>query len=161
MNGEEAMTADNGSQITATRQRRGRTGRPASPTTNRRARNGASARAAAQAPKEAKPKRGPGRRRTELNAQVVQDLATLRGTLDEMLERYRIRVGGQISELMQLIQGDGNVDQRPRLLTVKAAEVALEAVRETDLKPKKARGKDFVKLQRLVRTLRGLGPNDT
>lgn len=141
------MIEDNGDQIAATRPRRTRTDRKPAPATF-------------EGETKPKRKRGPGRRRTELNARVIQDLAALRGTLDEMLEHYAIRVAGQLSELMLVIQGDGNVDQKPRLLTVEAAEAMLEAIREADLKPKKGRAKDFVRVQKLVKTLRELGPAD-
>jgi hypothetical protein len=139
------MIEDNGDQLAATRQRRPRTDRKPAPTTFE---------------EDGKPKRkrGPGRRRTELNARVIQDLAALRGALDEMLEHYAIRVAGQLSELMLVIQGDGNVDQKPRPLTVEAAEAMLQAIRDANLKPKKGRGKDFVRVQKLVKALRALGP---
>lgn len=141
------MTEDNGNQIAATRERRKRTERRPAPTTFEDG---------------GKPdgKGGTGRKRAELNARVIQDLIALRGTLDEMLEHYAIRVAGQLSELMLSIQGDGNVDESPRPLTVKAAEAMLKAIRESDLKPKKGRGKDFVRVQKLVEALRELGPDE-
>jgi hypothetical protein len=140
------MIEDNGNQMAATRQRRKRMDRPTALTTFE---------------EEPKPKgKRLGRKRAELNARVVQDLAGLRGTLDEMLEHYAIRIAGQLSEIMLSIQGDGNVDPKPRPLTVKAAEAMIKAIHEADLKPKKGRGKDFVRVQKLVETLRELGPPD-
>jgi hypothetical protein len=99
-----------------------------------------------------KPTRG--KRRAELNARVVAELDTLRDTIDQLLERYRIRVVGRISELQQSIQGDDVLGQKPRPLTVKEAEAVLGLLNETGLKPKKGRGKDLERVQRLTRKLR-------
>ena len=107
-----------------------------------------------------RPERTTGKRRTELNARALQELASLRNSMDEMIERYAIRTGGQLSELMQQISGDETLGQDARPLTVKSAEAALAAIKGAGIKPRKGRGKDFVRLQRLVRKLRSLGPVD-
>jgi hypothetical protein len=97
-------------------------------------------------------------RRSEANEEVLQELTALRNIIDQMVEHYAIRVGGQLSELMQLIQGDGDMGEKPNGLTVKAASAMLAAIRTTQLKPKKGRPKDFVRAQKLVRRLRELSP---
>lgn len=101
-----------------------------------------------------------GKRRAELNARVVQDLDALRRSVDEMAEHYRVRVGGLIADLMQQIQGDETLAQDARPLPVKAAESLIEDLRSADIKPHKGRGKDFVRVQRLVRKLRSHSPAD-
>lgn len=98
------------------------------------------------------------KKRSEANEAVLQELMALRNSVDLMVERYAIRVNGQISELMQLIQGDGEVGQAPHGLTVKAASAILEEIRKADLKPKKGRGKDFARVQKLMTRLRALNP---
>jgi hypothetical protein len=102
-----------------------------------------------------------GKRRAELNARVVQDLDALRRSVDEMAEHYRVRVGGQLADLLQQIQGDETLVQDARPLTVKAAESLIETIRSAGIKPHKGRGKDFVRVQRLVRKLRQHAPAET
>lgn len=110
-------------------------------------------------PKMATPAKARRKRRGELNDQLVQEMSALRNDLNEMLERYGIRVGGQLSELIQGIEGDEALGQPPRPVTVKTATALLATLRDTNLKPKKGRGKDFVRLQRLTRKLREIsGP---
>jgi hypothetical protein len=98
------------------------------------------------------------KRRAEVNMQLLQELAALRNSVDEMVERYAIRVNGQISELMQLIQGDGEVGEAPNMLTLKTAQAMRDALNDVQLKPGKGRGKDFVRIQRLVSRLRTISP---
>lgn len=129
------------------------------PTATKKRKNSKKARQAPVEAAEAVP-RVRGKRRAELNARVVQDLDALRHNVDEMAEHYRVRVGGQIADVMQQIQGDETLAQDARPLTVKAAESLLEALRSAGIKPHKGRGKDFVRVQRLVRKLRSLTPAD-
>jgi hypothetical protein len=103
----------------------------------------------------------PGKRRgkrAELNDRAVQELLTLRSSLSEMLERYEVRTGGVLNELIAGIQGDASLDQKPRPLTVKTAEAMLRAINDTKIKPRKGRAKDFARLERLIESVAAMVP---
>lgn len=106
---------------------------------------------------KAKPR---GRRRAELNEEVLAELAGLSASLDEMIQRYELRVRGRITELVQSLQGDGALEQKPRHLPVRIAQDLLAEIRAARVKPGKGRGKDFVRLQRLIRRLRDIASTE-
>lgn len=89
------------------------------------------------------------KKKAELAEELVSELGRLRGTLDEVVDHYRLRVGGDIAALLQAIQGSGET----QALSPKVTGTMLAELRETRLKPDKGRAKDLVRLQRLVRRL--------
>ena len=95
---------------------------------------------------------GPGRpRKGQLLARdVAAELNTLRATLDEMTEHFRLRAGAQISELLQTVEGDTTMDAKKTRLPASVLEQLLEQVQSVRIKPRKGRAKDFVRLQQLL-----------
>lgn len=100
------------------------------------------------------------KKRGQLALEVTSELRELRSTLDTMLEHYRLRLGGQIAELQQAFIGS---EQEPKAKppSAKVTRAILTALREEEFKPKKGRGKDFVKLQRLVKELAEMLPPES
>lgn len=98
-------------------------------------------------------------RRAELNAELVTTAHELRAALRQMMERYELRVGGQLAELIQRVEGDaaGEIPARP--LTARQAEAMLAQLREVRLKPRKGRAKDFARLETLVDSILADAPD--
>src|SRR5687767_1170738 len=98
--------------------------------------------------------------RAAATQEVVVELRTLRGQLEVMSERYRLRVSGQLAELLRIIEGDQDLDQQPRHLTLKAARAVLARIEQQDFKPKRGRAKDLARLEELVAELTELIPSE-
>ena len=99
-------------------------------------------------------------RRTELNAELVATAHDLRNALREMMERYELRVGGQLADLIQRVEGDRAGGLAPRPLPARQAEAMLERMRAARLKPRKGRAKDFARLEALVEAALADAPED-
>jgi hypothetical protein len=106
-------------------------------------------------PKARKPR---GKRREDLNQALVFELRTLRASLAHVLESMELRLGGRITELLHGIEGDPGLDQKPRPLTVKAAQAAMAEIDALRIKPKRGRIKDIRRIDRTIRALRELQP---
>ncbi|HSJ10915.1 MAG TPA: hypothetical protein VK928_13415, partial [Longimicrobiales bacterium] len=100
----------------------------------------------------------PHAKRAEATAAVVVELQTLRQQVDTMTERYRMRVSGQLADLLRALHGDPALGQSPLLVTVKAAEEIHALVGSADIRPKKGRAKDFARMEELVAALTELVP---
>lgn len=100
------------------------------------------------------------KKRDQLALEVNSELRELRSTLDALLEHYRLRMGGQIAELQQALSGS-DLEPKTKPPSAKTTHAVLKALREEDFKPKKGRGKDFVKLQRLVKKLGEMLPPES
>ena len=96
--------------------------------------------------------------RAAATQEVVVELRTLRGQLEVMSESYRMRVSGQLAELLRFIEGDEDLGQSPQHLTLKAAQAVLQRIEKLDFKPKRGRAKDFARLEELVAELTELIP---
>lgn len=96
-----------------------------------------------------------GRRRIRLAQEVVLEIQALRPTLQEALREYERRMTGQITELLLHLQGDGPA---PRVPAARTSAAMLQALRASDVKPRKGRAKDLVRLQELVAELTELLP---
>ena len=99
------------------------------------------------------PRRRASNRRMEVNQEVVAELRALRAALDEMIEHYRLRVGGRITDLILLLEGDASIGAAAKPLATRDAQAILEALRDATLKPGKGRAKDFRRLESLVEEL--------
>ncbi len=98
------------------------------------------------------------RKRQELARELATELKALRATMDEMIEHYRLRAGGQIGELLQAVEGDAAPGERAARPTAAVTQSLLEVMRGTRLKPRKGRAKDFARLQELIEELVALLP---
>jgi hypothetical protein len=99
------------------------------------------------------------KKRAELTEQLRYELRELRTTLDELIDHYRLRVGGQIAELEQSLTEV--TDPAAKLPPVKVSNHILTRLHDQSFKPKKGRAKDLVKLQELVKELSELLPPET
>ena len=97
------------------------------------------------------------RRRIQLAQELVLEIQALRPTLHEALEHYQARMTGQITEVLRHLQGDDE-GRPPRVPPVKTAAAMLHAIRAAEMKPRKGRAKDLVRLQELVAHLTELLP---
>jgi hypothetical protein len=102
-------------------------------------------------------KRNAGEKRDRLNSQVAAELKALRASLTQCLDAIDLRVGGGIAEMLQILEGEESLDSRPRPLTVKAAQAALEDMAALQLS-KKGRPRDLRRIEKLVRRLRAALP---
>lgn len=98
-------------------------------------------------------------RRAELNRELVVELRALRAALREMMERYELRVGGHLADLIQRVEGDPAIGATARPIPTKLAKAMLEDVRQARLRPRKGRAKDFTRLGALVDDLTALAPD--
>ena len=96
--------------------------------------------------------------RASATQEVVVELRTLRTQLELMSESYRLRVSGQLAELLRNIEGDEDLGQQPQHLTLKVAQSVLQRIAQVDFKPKRGRAKDFARLEKLVAELTELIP---
>lgn len=99
------------------------------------------------------PRRRASNRRMEVNQEVVAELRALRAALDEMIEHYRLRVGGRITDLILLLEGDASIGAAAKPLATREAQAMLEEMSEASIKPAKGRAKDFRRLEALVEDL--------
>jgi hypothetical protein len=99
-----------------------------------------------------------GVKKVELAAQVAAELDTLRTALDEMTEHYRLRLGAQITELLQTVREEQGSEQKPRIPPARTLLPMLEQLKSARLKPGKGRAKDFVRLQQLLDEVTELTP---
>ena len=91
--------------------------------------------------------------RTAAAHEAAAELAALRSALQQMTERYQVRVGGQLENLLRSVSGEATLDPRVRLPTLKQTKELRAAVATVELKPQKGRAKDFARLQELVAQL--------
>lgn len=95
----------------------------------------------------------PSASRSAAAQEVAAELTALRSGLQQMTERYQMRVGGQLENLLRTVSGEATLDPRVRLPTLKQTKALRSAIAMTELKPQKGRAKDFARLQELVAQL--------
>ncbi len=88
-------------------------------------------------------------KRIEVSRETIAELEGLRRTLEEISERYQLRVSGQFAELVSILEaglgaGDRTAPAAPTLAKM------IERIHKTELKPRKGRAKDLVRLQDLA-----------
>ncbi len=90
---------------------------------------------------------------------LVAELRALRATLDEVVEQFRVRVGGQLADIERAVAGSGPPEARALRPPAKARAEMLREVRALKVKPRKGRTKDVVRLAELVEELLGHLPS--
>lgn len=93
-------------------------------------------------------------KRARLNEALSLELHALRSALDRILQGYEVKVGGQIAELLERLEGDESLGQPARPLTVARAQAALDEIAGVSIRPDRARLRDLRRIRRLVRRLR-------
>jgi hypothetical protein len=88
-------------------------------------------------------------KRIEVSRETIAELEGLRRTLEEISERYQLRVSGQFAELVSILEAGLNADDRTAPASATLA-VMLDRIHKTELKPRKGRAKDLVRLQDLA-----------
>lgn len=100
---------------------------------------------------EAKKKRAKNSpKRVKLAQELASEIDGLRGSLEEMVAAYKLKLDAELVQLSLAAHGQSEPDGKPHLLPVAAAENMLKRLRELDLKPQKGRAKDFQRLQAAV-----------
>ena len=89
-------------------------------------------------------------RRRVVNEDLQLELATLRQTVDEMLDRYKIKLDAELVQLAEATSANGGLDEGKRRLPTATAEAMLKQIRDLEIKPAKGRAKDFQRVQDLV-----------
>jgi hypothetical protein len=89
-------------------------------------------------------------RRRVVNEDLQLELATLRQTVDEMLNRYKIKLDAELVQLAEATSTNGTLDEGKRRLPTATAEAMLKQIRDLEIKPAKGRAKDFQRVQDLV-----------
>lgn len=101
-----------------------------------------------------------GRKKRDLVAdELLLELRELRANLDELTEQFRLRMGGQLIDILQAVEGVG-LEPKPKRLSAKTTAALLREIRAQPLKPHKGRAKDFVRLQNLLKSLAAHLPAD-
>jgi len=89
---------------------------------------------------------------------VPPQATALRTAVTQATEAFDLRVGGRIAEMLQTLEGDDSLEQKPSHLTVVDAEAALAVFAADKPSPGKGRVRELRRLQRLVRRLRRAMP---
>ena len=96
-------------------------------------------------------------RRVILARQLMTEIEGLQPVLQELVQQYELRITAQLAEILRVLNGD-EAGRLPRFPAAKTSTAMLRALRATDLKPRKGRAKDLVRLQELVAELTEMLP---
>lgn len=108
---------------------------------------------AAEAGQSAERSKKRGERRRIVNEDLQLEITTLRQTMNEMLDRYRLKLDAALVQIADSTSGNGALGETPRQLPASVAEGMLKQIRALDIKPQKGRAKDLVRVQDLVGSL--------
>jgi len=118
----------------------------------------ASAKPKVKAPKKVAFKKPATSKKARLAAELLVEVKALRTALDESVEQFRIKLGGQIAQLEAVLDGTAVAGARPTKPDAKTAAAMLKQVRALKIKPKKGRTKDLTRLSDLIDDLAGMLP---
>jgi len=92
-------------------------------------------------------------RRRVVNEDLQLEIQTLRQTVTEMLNRYKLKLDAELVQLAEATSGNGPLEQAQQRLPIATAESMLKRIRDLEIKPAKGRAKDFQRVQELVGSL--------
>jgi hypothetical protein len=92
-------------------------------------------------------------RRRVVNEDLQLEIQTLRQTVTEMLNRYKLKLDAELVQLAEATNGNGPLEQAQHRLPIATAEAMLKQIRDLEIKPAKGRAKDFQRVQELVGNL--------
>jgi hypothetical protein len=95
-------------------------------------------------------------RRVILARQLMAEIEGLQPVLQELVQQYELRMTAQLAEILRTLNGEAG--RLPRFPAARTSAAMLRALRTTDLKPRKGRAKDLVRLQELVAELTEMLP---
>lgn len=99
-------------------------------------------------------------RRRVVNEDLQLEIQTLRQTIHEMLNRYKLKVDAELVQLAEATSGNGVLEEKGHRLPTATAESMLKQIRDLEIKPAKGRAKDFQRVQELVGTLVEMLPSE-
>jgi len=97
--------------------------------------------------------------KSQLGDELTMELDALRGSLSEMVERYRLRIDANVVQLAAAARGEAPYDGKGRKLPATVSRKMLAQVRALEIEPVKGRAKDFRRLQLLMKDLTKLLPD--
>lgn len=98
-------------------------------------------------------------KRARLNESLRLEVHSLRSAVNQILEGYEVKVGGSIAELLERLDADQSLGQKPRPLTIARARAALDEIADVRLRPERARLKDLRRIRELIRRLGEIIPD--
>jgi len=107
----------------------------------------------------ATPSRSKSKSQSELGDELAMELDALRGSLSEMVERYRLRIDANVLQLAAAARGEAPYDGKGRKLPATVTRKMLAQLRALEIEPLKGRAKDFRRLQSLMKDLSKLLPD--
>ncbi|HTY12778.1 MAG TPA: hypothetical protein VMD02_01170 [Candidatus Omnitrophota bacterium] len=96
--------------------------------------------------------------KVKLVQKTVKELSLLGSELKQLINIFSIRLDADLAEIRTIIEGRGITGQKIVLPSSKKLSKILKTMKKIRIKPQKARGKDFIKLQKAVRKMVGLLP---
>lgn len=92
-------------------------------------------------------------RRRLVNEDLQMELTALRFTLNDIIERYKLKLDAELLQLSNAASGNGTLGESVTKLSVSVAEAMLKEIRALEIKPQKGRAKDLQRVQDLVADL--------
>ena len=90
--------------------------------------------------------------------QLTAELDGLRASLNEMVDRYKLKLGAELIQIDEAVRGGPSYVGRAKPLPGRVTAAMLKRVKALDIKPHKGRAKDLVRVQDLVADLIELLP---
>lgn len=97
-------------------------------------------------------------KRRDQTEQLIEELNGLRASLNEMVDRYRLKLEAELIEIDESVRGEPSYLGRRRPLAARVATAMLRRIKALDIKPQKGRAKDLVRVQDLIGDLMELLP---
>ena len=92
-------------------------------------------------------------RRRLVNEDLQMELTALRFTLNDIIERYKLKLDADLLQLSNAASGNVTLGESVTKLSVSVAEAMLKEIRALEIKPQKGRAKDLQRVQDLVADL--------
>ena len=84
---------------------------------------------------------------------LESELRALRATLDEAVQQFHVRMAAHIADVERAVVGSGPAGARPARPSAKVRAAMLSEVHALNVKPRKGRIKDLVRLAELIKKL--------
>jgi hypothetical protein len=109
------------------------------------------ARPKALSPEESNGKPKPPRAKARVQAeQLTAELDGLRASLNEMVDRYKLKLDAELIQIDEAVRGGPSYVGRSKPLPSRVTAAMLKRIKDLEIKPHKGRAKDLVRVQDLV-----------